>query len=117
MRYTLRFLTVDQFNRLATLITSMNLLREKIYSNILGNELISLGVWVGRASSINKHDEAIKLIKQTTKPSKLRDKDPTFILESAQYASIIFLMMLSLIMNQTSLERTIPLSAIMIIAR
>ena len=81
MRYTLRFLTVDQFNRLATLITSMNLLREKIYSNILGNELISLGVWVGRASSINKHDEAIKLIKQTTKPSKLRDKDPTFILD------------------------------------
>ena len=59
----------------------MNLLREKIYSNILGNELISLGVWVGRASSINKHDEAIKLIKQTTKPSKLRDKDPTFILD------------------------------------
>lgn len=78
MRYTLRFLTIDQFNRLATLITSMNLLRER-NEQLLGKELISLGVWVGQASSINKIAEAERIIEnQSSNP--LANQNPTFLL-------------------------------------
>ncbi|MFJ1585951.1 helicase-related protein [Streptomyces sp. NPDC088197] len=52
MRYTLRLLTLQQFERAATLICSMELLRARDPSS-LGEEEVSIGMWVGRSSTPN----------------------------------------------------------------
>jgi len=56
MRYTLRLLTKDQFRRAARLICALELLRRETPE--LGPEPISLGLWVGEASSPNSFVKA-----------------------------------------------------------
>jgi len=56
MRYTLRLLTKDQFRRAARLICALELLRRDIPE--LGKEAITLGLWVGAASSPNTFKKA-----------------------------------------------------------
>ncbi len=57
MRYTLRLLTTQQFQRAASLICACELIRRK-NSNLLGQEKISLGLWIGKESTPNKENEA-----------------------------------------------------------
>lgn len=52
MRYTLRLLTADQFQRSARLICSLDFLRKK-FPDLLGETCISLGMWVGSANTPN----------------------------------------------------------------
>lgn len=52
MRYTLRLLTADQFNRAATLICACELIRKK--RTDLGTERITIGLWVGDDAAPNK---------------------------------------------------------------
>ena len=49
MRYTLRLLTAQQFNRAATLICALEMLRREGLAN-LGSEPITIGLWVGSAT-------------------------------------------------------------------
>lgn len=58
MRYTLRLLTADQFNRAATLICACELIRKQ--RNDLGEERITIGLWVGNNAAPNKLDDAKK---------------------------------------------------------
>ena len=67
MRYTLRLLTLQQFERASILIFACELLRKKY--NLGGNE-ISIGLWVGGALTPNRLKETVEAIKQKTKYGK-----------------------------------------------
>lgn len=56
MRYTLRLLTSQQFERCATLISAMEFMRTSGETLELGAEPISLGLWVGGETSPNHLD-------------------------------------------------------------
>lgn len=58
MRYTLRLLTADQFQRSSRLICAMEYLRET-ENIILGDTPFSIGMWVGKKTSPNSNKEAI----------------------------------------------------------
>jgi len=63
MRYTLRLLTKDQFRRAARLICAMELMRRR-QPEALGAEPVTLGLWVGGASSPNTFEEARRALKE-----------------------------------------------------
>ncbi|MBD8014491.1 helicase-related protein [Planococcus wigleyi] len=58
MRYTLRLLTTDQFQRSSRLICAMEYLRE-VEDIPLGDTPFSIGMWVGNKTSPNSNKEAI----------------------------------------------------------
>lgn len=57
MRYTLRLLTVQQFQRAASLICACEVIRSNDPQK-LGEDRISLGLWVGSSLTPNKRSEA-----------------------------------------------------------
>ncbi len=61
MRYTLRLLTGQQFERAARLICALELVRREEGSR-LGEEPFSVGIWVGNAVCPNQIDEAVKIV-------------------------------------------------------
>ena len=63
MRYTLRLLTRQQFERATRLICSLELLRRK-NPLLLGTEPITIGIWVGNAASPNRFKEAKEVVKK-----------------------------------------------------
>ena len=61
MRYTLRLLTSQQFVRATRIIFALELLRRKDPGR-LGREPVSIGMWVGRASTPNTFQQAVDLV-------------------------------------------------------
>lgn len=57
MRYTLRLLTIQQFQRAATLLCACEILRKQ-ESTRFGQEPFSIGLWVGGGATPNKIDQA-----------------------------------------------------------
>ena len=61
MRYTLRLLTRQQFERAARIVCALELLRRRRAAEI-GSEPITVGLWVGAAASPNTFEEAAKQV-------------------------------------------------------
>ena len=73
MRYTLRLLTAQQFTRASTLICACEYIRQdslkrrpKYKSYQLGDEEISIGLWIGGDHTPNKNDKAKEHLNELT---------------------------------------------------
>ena len=62
MRYTLRLLTGQQFERANRLIFALEHLRRTEPELGLGNDPITIGMWVGSATTPNRYDDALKIL-------------------------------------------------------
>ncbi|MDA7990360.1 MAG: hypothetical protein MPK30_04570 [Gammaproteobacteria bacterium] len=58
MRYTLRLLTLQQFERASTLMCAMEFLRRDPKIKGLGDDSFLIGLWVGRKLTPNHHDDS-----------------------------------------------------------
>ena len=70
MRYTLRLLTKDQFRRAARLICALELIRRE--QPRLGDEPVTLGLWVGGASSPNSFSDAKQVFGDAVEAEQMR---------------------------------------------
>ncbi|MEV0350660.1 helicase-related protein [Nonomuraea sp. NPDC050680] len=75
MRYTLRLLTVQQFERAALLMCCMEKLRRDDPSR-LGTAEISIGMWVGQGSTPNKLDDAKTALRKLAKKEEVQERNP-----------------------------------------
>ena len=62
MRYTLRLLTTQQFQRAASLICACEIIRRR-EPHRLGSERFSIGLWVGGEVTPNTEDRAVKALR------------------------------------------------------
>lgn len=83
MRYTLRLLTKDQFRRAARLICAMELMRRE-QPGRLGEEPITLGLWVGGGSSPNSFADAKTCIDEALADDRSRPPS-LLVLESCPW--------------------------------
>jgi len=75
MRYTLRLLTAQQFERASKLITSLEFLRrQNEFQKILKLEQISIGLWVGMGATPNKLDEAYQKLNEIDRECEKGDR-------------------------------------------
>lgn len=75
MRYTLRLLTVQQFQRAAALICACELQRRRDESK-WGTEPFQIGVWVGRGTTPNTYAESQRTLEDLADGKKPREGSP-----------------------------------------
>ncbi|MYS34586.1 helicase-like protein [Streptomyces sp. KhCrAH-43] len=75
MRYTLRLLTLQQFERAAALICAMERIRLGD-EGTLGAEPISIGMWVGQSATPNRLSDAEKSLVELRKEKDLQERNP-----------------------------------------
>lgn len=78
MRYTLRLLTVQQFERAALLMCCMERLRREAGGR-LGQSEISIGMWVGRGSTPNTLKEATNSLRRLARGDEVQEENPVQI--------------------------------------
>lgn len=72
MRYTLRLLTADQFQRSSRLICAMEYLRRE-NKQLLGTTPFSIGIWLGGDTTPNSNKAALQQLKALTTNKKTDD--------------------------------------------
>ncbi len=78
MRYTLRLLTAQQFQRASRLICAMEFVRRQ-NAGELGDAEISTGIWLGYSMTPNSRKDAISVLKSLQNDD--RDKKNKFVLD------------------------------------
>jgi hypothetical protein len=78
MRYTLRLLTIQQFERATTLICALEYLREQ--KGELGSTPFSIGLWVGGGATPNTLDDAQKALRKLNKGHDVEEGNPVQLL-------------------------------------
>lgn len=79
MRYTLRLLTTQQFQRAAALICAAEMLRKHNLKQ-LGMEPFSIGLWIGADSSPNTFEDAIEKLEQIRDGQEVKLGNPIQLL-------------------------------------
>jgi Helicase conserved C-terminal domain len=69
MRYTLRLLTAQQFQRASTLLVAMEYLRRSTPS-LNASPPFSIGIWLGSGISPNKREDAVRILRELQKGSR-----------------------------------------------
>lgn len=69
MRYTLRLLTTQQFQRASALLCAMEHLRRECPTE-LGDEEFSIGIWVGGENTPNRAQDAVKALRDLRAAAK-----------------------------------------------
>jgi Helicase conserved C-terminal domain len=77
MRYTLRLLTAQQFQRAAALVCAMEVLRQE-QPTALGSDRFRIGIWLGRDTTPNTRGDARAALRKLTE--KGNDRDNSFVL-------------------------------------
>jgi hypothetical protein len=87
MRYTLRLLTAQQFQRATRMICALELIRRSVHKLKNGTP-ITIGMWVGSATSPNRFEDAMKLVLQASNGNTgaLR----SLVLENCPWCGTIF---------------------------
>lgn len=80
MRYTLRLLTAQQYQRAASLICAIELIRNENPS-LFGNDRITIGLWAGDNLTPNKRADAIKSFNQLQTKEKSEEENPFIVLK------------------------------------
>jgi len=65
MRYTLRLLTAQQFQRATRMICALELIRRRV-PKLKNGAPITIGMWVGSATSPNRFEDALKYVVQAS---------------------------------------------------
>ena len=84
MRYTLRLLTTQQFQRAASLICALEAMRRNDRRR-LGEEPITIGMWVGLGLTPNTEEKAAKALQELHKDGKA---DNPFILRNCPWCGL-----------------------------
>ncbi|BBZ03827.1 DNA helicase [Mycolicibacterium chitae] len=74
MRYTLRLLTIQQFERATMLLCSLERIRQR--ENDLGDRPFSIGLWVGQGATPNTLVEVRKSLNAIAEGRELNEKNP-----------------------------------------
>ena len=74
MRYTLRLLTIQQFERASMLMCSLETVRKS--NPELGSRPFSIGLWVGAGATPNSLREARTSLKKLARGEELQEKNP-----------------------------------------
>ena len=74
MRYTLRLLTIQQFERATMLMCSLETVRRS--TSRFGQRSFSIGLWVGSGGTPNSLDEARKALRDLRSGRELAEKNP-----------------------------------------
>ncbi|RDI24047.1 helicase-like protein [Rhodococcus sp. AG1013] len=74
MRYTLRLLTIQQFERATMLMCSLETVRKA--NSDIGTRPFSIGLWVGGGGTPNTFDEARRSLRDLASGRELQEKNP-----------------------------------------
>lgn len=75
MRYTLRLLTAQQYERASSMICACEVIRQQ-HEDLFGKARITIGLWVGVATTPNKMDDAVSKYEELYK----RDSENPFVI-------------------------------------